>query len=135
MSGPFGEKEIRVSVPARPEFVHVLRIVACAVAARLDLPYDAVSDIALAVDEAFSHLLSLKESPSNLKLHLMPSRNLLEIYALADVETAKWPMPGAEDSLTWKVLSGLADEAGFVQDGNGAGIRFTKRLQESANPQ
>jgi serine/threonine-protein kinase RsbW len=126
-------EEIRVKVPARPEFVHALRLIACAVAARLDFSFDAVSDIALAVDEAFSHLLSHRASPSVLRLRLVAAPDVLEIVALADISTDEWPTPKAEDSLTWKVLSGLTEDAGFIQDGEGAGIRFVKRLMETGS--
>jgi hypothetical protein len=112
----------------------VLRLIACAVAARLDLSYDAVSDIALAVDEAFSHLLSYRTRPSVLILRLIAGTGLLEIVAMGDISVETWPGPKAEDSLTWKVLSGLTEDAGFVQDGEGAGIRFVKRLQETGRP-
>jgi anti-sigma regulatory factor (Ser/Thr protein kinase) len=42
------------TVPARAEFVHVLRTVVAAVAARLDLPYDALDDLRMAVDARLS---------------------------------------------------------------------------------
>ena len=131
MSDPPRGEEIRAKVPASPEFVHVLRLIACAVAARLDLSFDAVSDIALAVDEAFSHLLSHRTRPSVLGLRLAARANLLEVFALADIPADAWPDPKAEESLTWKVLSGLTEDAGFVRDGNDAGIRFVKRLPEA----
>jgi serine/threonine-protein kinase RsbW len=125
------QEEINVKVPARPEFVHVLRLIACAVAARLDFSFDAVNDIALSVDEAFSHLLSHRARPSILKLRLSAGPGLLEINAIANITTDSWPGPRAEESLTWKVLSGLTEEAGFIHDGDEAGIKFIKRLQDS----
>jgi hypothetical protein len=43
---------ITVTVPARAEFLHLIRSVVASVAARRDLSIDAIEDLRLAVDEA-----------------------------------------------------------------------------------
>ena len=47
-----GSESVRLSVPARAEFVHVLRSVTAAVASRVPLSLDDVDDLRLAVDAA-----------------------------------------------------------------------------------
>ena len=43
---------IAISVPARAEFLHVVRTVVGSVAARCNLTIDAIEDLRIAVDEA-----------------------------------------------------------------------------------
>jgi serine/threonine-protein kinase RsbW len=116
--------EIRVSVPARPQFVQVLRAVAASVAARLDFPYDVIEDLRLAVDEAFGQLLRLPGPATELLLRLAARPGRLEAVACSDAKPEAWPPPGADRSLGWQVLSGLTDHAGFEQYENGPALRF-----------
>jgi serine/threonine-protein kinase RsbW len=129
--------DINISVPARPEFVHVLRLVACGVAARLELAYDSVNDLALAVDEAFSYLLAAASDPrepTRLILRMSVGSNKINITALADIDAAGLRARGLEESLTWKVLTALAEDAGFIESDEESGIRFSKALPAGSDP-
>src|SRR5919106_1143695 len=92
---------VSVTVPARPDLIQVLRPVTAGVAARLDLPYDDIGDLRIAGDEACPPL---------------PRSDGL------------WPPPVLEDSMAWRVLSALLDEARFERDGEEAVVRMLKRL-------
>lgn len=121
--------DINISVPARPEFVHVLRLVACGVAARLELGYDSVNDLALAVDEAFSYLLAAASdtrTPSELILRLSVDSSKINVTALADINAASLRAGGLEESLTWKVLTALTEDSRFIESDEESGIRFSK---------
>jgi serine/threonine-protein kinase RsbW len=120
--------DVTVSVPARPEFVHVLRSVIASVAARADLTYDQIDDLRLAVDEACAQLLTLRGTPGALLLRVRALEGGgLEIVASIDIEGVAWPPAGAERTLTWQVLSALADEARFEQTDGHPALRLTKR--------
>lgn len=125
--------DINISVPARPEFVHVLRLVACGVAARLELGYDSVNDLALAVDEAFSYLLAASSAPTQLFLRMSVESNKINVTALADVDAASLRARGLEESLTWKVLTALTEDAAFIESDVENGIRFSKALPAGNN--
>lgn len=120
-------RDIKMTVPALAKYVHVLRLVACSVAARLDFPYDFINDIALAVDEAFSHLLSARLQPTTLTMRITPSAGGVEIGAFADFSAPVWPPDGAQESLTWKVVQGLTENARFDRAEEGPGFIFEKR--------
>jgi serine/threonine-protein kinase RsbW len=120
-----------VSVPARAGFVHVLRSVAASVAARLDFPYDDIDDLRLAVDEACAQLLTVGSDDSALILRMTPTEEGLELVAAIDVGGVDWPPPGAEESLPWRLMSALADAAGFEQGADGPAIHLTKRYPRS----
>jgi serine/threonine-protein kinase RsbW len=116
---------VRVSVPARPEFVHVLRGVVGAVAGRLPFTLDGVDDLRLAVDEAAAKLLSSPGEPQTLRLDLRPMPGRLELVVAADVGAA-WPPDGLEQSLTWKVLQALAENVRFERWNGVPAIRIVK---------
>lgn len=120
--------DITVSIPARPEFIHVLRSVIASVAARMNFPYDGIDDLRIAVDEASAHLLSVGQSATSVLLRISTSEAGIEVVASLDADDVGWPPEGAEQTLTWQVLSGLVDEARFERAGGGPAIRFAKKL-------
>ena len=128
--------DVTVSVPARPDFIHVLRSVVAAVAARADFTFDAIDDLRLAVDEACAQLLSFAAPASNLTLRITSTDQGggLEVVAStdADIATAAWPPDGAERTLTWQVLSALADEARFERLATGPALRMRKRREKAS---
>lgn len=122
--------EVTVTVPARPEFVHVLRSVVATVAARADLTYDEIDDLRLAVDEACAQLLTIPAPAETLALHLTPIEDGgLVVVVTTDADHPSWPPAGAERTLTWQVLSALADEARFEDVEGHPALRLTKRRQ------
>lgn len=123
-----GLDEITLTVPANEGFVPLLRSMIAAVAARLDIPYDEIDDLRLAIDEAAAHLIALEPRGTMLRLILRPSTDRFEIVSSIDALPDEWPPPGADRTLTWQILSGLADEARFEQENGRAAIRFMKRV-------
>ena len=119
--------DIAVSVPARPEFVHVLRSVVASVAARLDFPYDAIEELRIAVDEACSQLLATGGGhASTLRLRITPSTDGVELVASSDAVRVPWPPANAERTLAWQVIEALADRAAFEQQDGGPALRIAK---------
>lgn len=123
--------KVTVSVPAMPDFVHVLRSVVAAVAARSDFSYDAIEDLRLAVDEASAQLLAFGRGATCIRVEIdMEPEAGLEVVVSSDAQDlAGWPPEGAERTLTWQVLSALADSARFeVHEGTPA-VRLSKRRE------
>lgn len=118
--------EITVTVPARPEFAHVLRAVVASVAARMDLAYDVIEELRILVDEASAQLLAIRSPATLLRLAVVPSQAALEIRVSTDAHVGQWPPEQAERGLGWQVLSGLADEAMFEHRDGRAGVRIRK---------
>jgi serine/threonine-protein kinase RsbW len=120
--------DVSVRVPARPDFVHVLRSVIASVAARADLSIDDIEDLRLAVDEACAHLLAIRGFPTTLTMRVaVLADGGIEVATSVDIDDATWPPGGAERSLAWQVLSALADEARFeLVDGRPV-VRLIKR--------
>lgn len=120
--------DIALSIPARPDYVHVLRSVVASAASLADFPYDTIEDLRIAVDEACAHLLGVRPPARTLSLRVSWSEAGIEILASTDAGLVGWPPAGSRQTLTWQVLAALADEAGFEPGESGPAIRFTKRL-------
>jgi serine/threonine-protein kinase RsbW len=102
---------ISLSVPADPAYLHVLRSVTAGVAARLDIGFDDVDDLRIAVTESCNRLLALRTGGRALGMGLSPTEEGLTVAVEIDVELAEWPFAGSHDTLAWRVISGLVDEA------------------------
>lgn len=105
--------DVSVRIPARAEFLHLLRAVAAGVAARRGHPLDGIEDLKIAVSEAAAYLIDVRPPAGRIYLRLFSHPTSLEAVLCTNVPAARWPPPGAERSLAWKVLSVLADEAAF----------------------
>jgi serine/threonine-protein kinase RsbW len=102
---------ISLSVPAEAGYFHVLRSVTAGVAARLEIGFDDVDDLRIAVTEACNRLLSLGAEDRSLTIGLSPSHGGLTVAVEIDAEIAEWPFAGSHETLAWRVISGLVDQA------------------------
>ena len=127
---------LTVSVPARGEFVHVLRAVTASVAARMRIPYDGIEDLRLAVDEACAWLLRTDfGSPTTMSLRLLPAEDRLEAVVSIDAAGGSWPPEAVERTLSWQILSALVDSIELDAHERASSIRLGKRtLAPSAAP-
>jgi serine/threonine-protein kinase RsbW len=120
--------DVVVSVPARAEFVHVLRSVVASVAARLDFPYDAIEDLRIAVDEACAQLLFQGKGATQMRVRITPSAGGIDVVVSADAADVAWPPPEAERSLAWQVIEALCDRAVLERDDGAPAVRFSKAV-------
>ena len=128
MAGPIDL--ITVSVPPETGSVQVLRAVTASVAARMNMPYDGIEDLRLAVDEACAWLLGLAREATSMTLRLRPMDDRLEAVVSIDAAERAWPPPDLEQSLSWRVLSELVDTVSLDAEASGPSIRLIKRTLE-----
>ncbi|HVM12267.1 MAG TPA: anti-sigma factor [Actinomycetota bacterium] len=121
---------VTITIPAQPEFVHILRSVAAGVAARLDYSFDEIDDLRIALDEACAELLRSVPEVEALTVRLIPNEHGLELIARAEGSAdGEWPPPRLEGSLAWQVLSALVDgEPAFVREQGKPTVRMSKRI-------
>ncbi len=115
--------DVTVTVPARPDFVRLLRTVVSSVGARLDLTYDRIDDLRIAVDEACAQLLAI--SSRTMTMQVTPDGDRIKVFVCSDasVSADDWPPPKVEDSLAWRILAGLADDVRFELSDQGPAVR------------
>jgi serine/threonine-protein kinase RsbW len=124
VNAPSGDA-VRITVPARAEFLHVVRTVVGSVAARNDLTIDAIEDLRIAVDEACAQLLAVRGS--SITVEIAPSGEGVETLCTTDADVAVWPPDGIRQSLATQVLQGLTDSVTWELTAGGPAVRVGKR--------
>jgi serine/threonine-protein kinase RsbW len=115
---------VRVSVPARAEFLHVVRTVVASVAARHDLTIDAIEDLRIAVDEACAQLLRARGTEVTVEVNPRPDG--IETLCSTDAEVPMWPPEDLLRSLAAQVLRGLTDSVSWELSAGGPSVRIGK---------
>jgi len=120
---------ISLSTPARSEFVHLLRGVAAGVGASVDLSFDEIDDLRLAVDEACAHLLKLEPKATALRLRIERRQRSLDVVVSLVAEQDGGLLPQTQQFLTWHILAALTDGAAVESTEDGPAIRFSKKAR------
>lgn len=120
-----------MSVPARPDYLAVLRSTTAALGAASRLSIDAIDDLRIAVDEAFALLEPLGSGPRSATLELAPTPDGVIVTLRMPVDPDRWPPAGLDGSLAWRVIVGLTDDAWTDhRDGEGT-ITLRKRTVDA----
>jgi serine/threonine-protein kinase RsbW len=121
-----------IEVPARPQYVKVLRSLIASVAAGLDFSLERIDDLKMAVGEASSQLLDSAPEGNMLRLESDPVPEGLRVHLAVDATGFLWPPDDVDSTLTWRVLSTLATDIDF---GRSEGSTFVRLLvTTSADP-
>lgn len=116
--------DIKVSLPAQPEYLHILRSVVASAAATMDFTIDAIDDLRLVVDEACGQVLELSPDSKQLTLTIATRGDTLELTVSTDGSPARAP-ESVQDSMAWTILSALSDSVS-IEDGGLPAVRLTK---------
>jgi hypothetical protein len=117
---------VSLTVPARTDFLHVVRAVVSGVGARQGLSYDEINDLCLATSEAAAYLLALPAGGrQRLTVHIRLDRSV-EVTVIVDEPSPDWP-PDPSRTLAWRVLSGLVSDVALVLEDSCPAIRLTMR--------
>jgi serine/threonine-protein kinase RsbW len=117
-------QHVSAQIPARAEFLHVLRSVVASAAAHMNLSVDSIDDLRLSVDEACAQLLKAVPGASMLAVSIVRTGLDVEVVVSADGDADPWPPEGHDRSLAWQVLSGLTDEVTFERSPSGPAVRI-----------
>ena len=116
--------EVRLAVPASPEFLRLARVTATGLASRLGFTFDDVEDLRLAIDELCFTLIGPETSSAMVELRYRVLDKALEVIG----ELSEAPA-GRPEMSEWsdQILHALVDEH-EVWGGDGrAGFRLLKR--------
>jgi hypothetical protein len=122
--------DVSLNVPAKPDYLHVVRAVVSGVGARQGLSYDAINELCLAASEAAAYLLGLTpvepNSPGGRRRRLsvrMRADSDIDITVMTDAPVPTWPPP-TQRTLAWRILAGLVDDVSFVVEEGCPAIRL-----------
>jgi serine/threonine-protein kinase RsbW len=117
---------VRLTIPASPAWVVLVRTAASACCARLDFPVDRLEDVRLAVDEVATLLVADAAPGAELVCELTPyDDGRLEVRMSAATTSRRLP---PADSFAWAVLTALVDDVTTQVDAS----RTTVVLRTSA---
>lgn len=118
--------EVRLEVPAAPEFLRISRIMAAGVATRVGFTLDEVEDLRIAIDELCFALVGGRGRAGTITL-----RYLLDGDQLAVEGTGRFTdRPGAEpvlSALSRQILAAVVDECELAAGTEGPTFRLVKR--------
>ena len=118
--------EVRLAVPATPEFLRLARLAASGLASRMGFSYDEVDDLRLAVDELCFALIGGKGRQGSVLLRYAIVDGALEVEGTGSFGSAD-PDPVLPE-LSSQILTALVDEHQVFRDGDGSpGFRLLKR--------
>jgi hypothetical protein len=124
------EDEVRLAVPARPEFLGLVRVTAAGLASRLGFTFDQVEDLRLAIDEISFGMTGSKGRDGTLEVRFFLSPDGLAVRGVGHFAS---PGKVQLSELSEVILNALVDEHS-MSDGD-SGPQFVlvkKRLPKRA---
>jgi anti-sigma regulatory factor (Ser/Thr protein kinase) len=121
-----GDGEVRLEVPASPEFLRLARITAAGVASRLGFSYDEVEDLRIAIDELCYSLVGSRgrSGKVSLRYYMLPDGLAVEGTGRFDDGFERDP---ALSPLSRQILHAVTDECGLSATPEGPVFRILKR--------
>ena len=122
--------EVRLVVPARPEFLRLARVTAAGLAGRLGFSYDEVEDLRLAIDELCFGLTGPLGRRGTVELLYLIDEGGLVVEGSGHFEEDISPIVLTD--LSRVILSALVDEHDLGPGPSGPQFRLVKRRRSSA---
>ncbi len=120
---------ISVLMPPDERYVHLLRLTVSGIGLRMDMTYDDVEDLKLAVNEAF--LLSLghnREDRVEVDFHVSGDAAEVRFKSIGDL--ASHAESDDHESLGLFLIKGVMDEVKFENTGSETSLRMIKDLSK-----
>jgi serine/threonine-protein kinase RsbW len=121
------QDEVRLTVPATPEFLRLARVTATGLASRLGFTYDQVEDLRLAIDELCFALIGTKGKVGTVNLQYAVAEDGLAVEGVGYFDDDVSPGPSLSD-FSKQILRALVDDYGVARDEDGRPrFRLVKR--------
>jgi serine/threonine-protein kinase RsbW len=117
--------EIRLSLPAVPEYARIARLTAAGLATRLGFSYDDVEDLRIAVGEACSILLGSEAGGGRIDVAYRVADNAIEIEVTGNGDTTV----GEDTELSDQILAAVVDT--HEVDAGGRRVALVKRRSDA----
>src|SRR5947209_16877928 len=110
------QDEVRLAVPATPEFLRLARVTAAGLASRLGFTFDEVDDLRLAIDELCFALIGAKGRQGTVQLRYLVLEDGLEVIGTGHFVDVG-PRPALHD-FSGQILDALVDEHDLSTNGD-----------------
>ena len=123
------EGEVRLAVPAQPEYLRMTRILAAGVASRVGFTLDEVDDLRIAIDELCFSLVGPRgrSGTVTVRYEILPDGILVE--GAAHFNDGDYHAP-LLSPLSMQILDSVADECHVEPGLEGPSFRLVKRRRE-----
>jgi serine/threonine-protein kinase RsbW len=108
---------VSIKVPASPEFLHVVRLVAAGLAARLHFTLDEIEDLKIAVDELTGYLTGPQGRDGTLEVRFSVGEDQIEIHGVGHLRAAH-QVRTELSQLSRMILETVADSASLQRPDN-----------------
>ncbi|HET9061043.1 MAG TPA: hypothetical protein VFN61_14080 [Acidimicrobiales bacterium] len=120
------EDEVRLAVPAKPEFLGLARVTAAGLASRLGFTFDQVEDLRLAIDEMCFGMTGSKGRDGILEIHFLLGSDALTVRGEGRFSS---PGPVHLAELSEVILDALVDEHSLTDGAGGPTFVLVKKRQ------
>ncbi|MGQ0744589.1 MAG: ATP-binding protein [Acidimicrobiales bacterium] len=122
------DKEVRLVVPARPEYLRLARMLAAAVGSRAGLTLDEIDDLRIAIDEVMFAAVGPDGGEGQVALTFRLEATRIEVIGrsvFADGVASR----GRPTALSDQILRAVLDEYSISPEPDGASFRLVKAGQ------
>ncbi|MHB8668946.1 MAG: ATP-binding protein [Acidimicrobiales bacterium] len=127
--------EVRLVLPALPEYLRLARLTAGGLASRLGFSYEDVEDLRIGIDELCFYLVGNEGREGTITLQYAITPDGLEIEGRAGREGGSGPpvpLRSAVSELSVRILDSVVDEYSVSSDPPGPAFRLLKRHRAAA---
>ena len=118
------DDEVRLAVPAKPEFLGLARVTAAGLASRLGFSYDQIEDVRLAIDEICFGMTGSRGRDGTLELRFLLGPDVLTVRGEGRFSV---PAPVHLSELSEVILDALVDEHSMNDGAGGPRFQFVKK--------
>ena len=122
--------EVRLTVPARPEFLRLARVTAAGLASRLGFSFDEVEDLRLAIDELCYGMTGADGREGTVQVRYLLAADQLVVEGEAHILDPAEADHSRLSELSEVILGALVDDHEFIDGAHGPRFRLVKRHQE-----
>jgi hypothetical protein len=119
------QDEVRLAVPATPEFLRLARVTAAGLASRIGFSFDEVEDLRLAIDEMCFGLTGTQGRVGTVHVRYLVLDGSLEVEGEGHFDDEQRRPELSE--LSEVILTALVDEHELIADGDKPRFRLVKR--------
>ena len=118
--------EVRLEVPAAPEFLRISRIMAAGVASRVGFTLDEVEDLRIAIDEVCVSMVGARGRTGTIALRYLLDTDQLVVEGTGRVSDGLGNEP-VVSALSKQILAAVVDECELSAGEEGPQFRLVKR--------
>ena len=117
-------EEVRLAMPANPEYLRLARVTAMGIASRLGFTFDEIEDLRIAIDELCFAIMGNRDHEGSVELRYVMRENGIEVIGVGHFSDSNG-LPGLSE-LSELIVSAVAEEHNVDVSGGEPSFRLVK---------